>query len=367
MHRPRISVPAHARWLILLLLLAATIAAIRAPLPNPGAAPVSGPAATLPELVSTFSIVAFDADTGDLGVAVQSKFFAVGPVVPFAAAGIGAVATQSYANTSYGPRGLDMLRDGLDPQEVIDRLIADDPDRGLRQVGLIDAAGVAVNYTGDACIPFAGGRVGDHFTVQGNILAGPEVLDAMAATFAATAGDLAARMVAALAAGQTAGGDMRGRQSAALLVVREGGGYGGFNDRFIDLRVDDHATPIRELQRLLDIRHGQLLGDEGQRLIQAHADASAAERAALLEQAIEAFTEASRLNPADGWGWMNLAAAQLVAEAPEAAAAAGVQALRADPWIKTAIMQGIFGSVSVVEELLADSEFRKVWETISIR
>ncbi len=200
---------------------------------------------------STFSIVAYDPETGDLGVAVQSKFLAVGAVVPYARANVGAVATQSYANLLYGPQGLALLEQGLAPEEVIQRLTEADPDARLRQVGIVDARGRAAAFTGEGCFPWAGHRVGPNVAVQGNILVGPETVDAMYETFLSARGDLADRLVAALAAGQEAGGDRRGQQSAALLVVREGGSYGGYTDRYIDLRVDDHPQPIAELARLL--------------------------------------------------------------------------------------------------------------------
>ena len=173
-------------------------------------------------------------------------------------------------------------------------------------------------------------------------------------------------MVAALAAGQEAGGDVRGRQSAALLVVREGGGYGGFNDRFIDLRVDDHEIPIGELQRLLDMRHAQLLGEEGARVMEDAVAASPADRTALLQQAIAAYSDATRLDPANGWHAMSLATAHLAAGDLDAAVSSAVGALQADPWIKTGILRG-FGSLDVVEELLEADEFRRAWEKIQIR
>lgn len=204
-------------------------------------------------LPSTFSIVALDPETGDLGVAVQSKFLAVGAVVPYARAGVGAVATQSYANLLYGSDGLQLLAEGLAPEEVINRLTGADSEARLRQVGLVDARGRSAAFTGEGCFEWAGHRTGPNVAVQGNILTGPETVDAMYETFLEAKGDLAARLVAALAAGQEAGGDRRGQQSAALLVVREGGSYGGFTDRYIDLRVDDHPRPIEELARLLDL------------------------------------------------------------------------------------------------------------------
>lgn len=202
---------------------------------------------------STFSIVAVDLATGELGVAVASKFLAVGAVVPWARAGVGAVATQSYANVSYGPTGLELMAAGYSAGETLARLLADDPERELRQVGIVDARGGTATFTGSACHAWAGGRTGPGYAVQGNILTGPEVVDAMAHAFETTDGPLAVRLLAALAAGDAAGGDRRGKQSAALLVVKERGGYGGYTDRFIDLRVDDHPEPVAELQRLYGI------------------------------------------------------------------------------------------------------------------
>ncbi len=203
--------------------------------------------------VATFSIVGYDTETGDLGIAVQSKFFAVGSVVPWAEAGIGAIATQSWANTTYGPNGLKLLKSGLSAKQSLERLIADDPGRATRQVGIVDAKGNVANYTGDECNEWAGAVSGKHYTAQGNILAGEDVVKAMGKAFEETKGELADKLMAALFAGQEHGGDTRGQQSAALLVVREQGGYGGFNDRYIDLRVDDAEKPIEELQRLLEI------------------------------------------------------------------------------------------------------------------
>ena len=208
--------------------------------------------------VATFSIVGYDAETGALGIAVQSKFFAVGSVVPWAEAGVGAIATQSWANTTYGPNGLKLLKSGLSADQTLERLIADDPGHATRQVGIVDAKGNIANYTGDECNAWAGAVSGKHYTVQGNILAGEAVVKGMAKAFEATDGELADKLMAALFAGQEAGGDTRGQQSAALLVVQAGNGYGGFNDRYIDLRVDDAEKPIEELQRLLEI-HKQLV------------------------------------------------------------------------------------------------------------
>lgn len=202
-------------------------------------------------LVATFSIVARDPDSGDLGVATQSKFLAVGSIVPWAQAGAGAVATQANANFTYGPDGLALLASGLPAEVALQRLISADPERAHRQLGIVDARGGSATFTGDACFAWAGGIAGPNFACQGNILAGEDTVTAVAETFVTGNGPLAERLVSVLAAGQAQGGDSRGQQSAALLVVRAGGGYGGNNDRYIDLRVDDHPQPIDELARVL--------------------------------------------------------------------------------------------------------------------
>jgi uncharacterized Ntn-hydrolase superfamily protein len=203
--------------------------------------------------VTTFSLVACDPRSGDLGVAVASKFLAVGAVVPWARAGVGAVAAQAWANTSYGPRGLDLLAAGKSPKEALDTLIQEDNQAEHRQAGIVDAQGHSATWTGHECHSWAGGIAGPNFAAQGNILVGEATIAAMAETFQHEKGSLWRRMLAGLAAGQRAGGDSRGQQAAALLVVREHGGYGGFNDRMIDLRVDDAVHPIDELAHLLDI------------------------------------------------------------------------------------------------------------------
>ncbi len=202
----------------------------------------------------TFSIVGADPRTGEVGVAVASKFLAVGSVVPFAQAGIGAVATQSYANTTYGPRGLQLMRQKVEPQKIINRITRDDPQREQRQVGIVDAQGRSATFTGKNCIRWAGGIAGKNFAAQGNILTGEAVVKAMVQAFQNTQGELALKLMAALEAGEQAGGDSRGKQSAAILVARPNGGYGGFDDRYIDLRVDDHPEPIQELRRLLNLQ-----------------------------------------------------------------------------------------------------------------
>lgn len=206
------------------------------------------------QVVSTFSIVAYDPGTKEWGIGVASKFLAVGHVVPWAKAGQGAVATQSFANTTYGPEGLKLLAQGAPASEVIKVLTDADPMRANRQLGIVDQAGEAATFTGEKCLPWAGGKTGDFYACQGNILKGPEVIENMAKTFESTKGPLAWRIMDALAAADEAGGDIRGRQSAAILVVKEGGGYAGLNDRMIDFRVDDHQTPIVELERILGLK-----------------------------------------------------------------------------------------------------------------
>src|SRR5438309_5038486 len=211
---------------------------------------------------STFSIVAFDPKTKDLGVAVESKFVAVGAVVPIAAARVGAIATQASANTAYGPKALAMLKRGGLPKDIVKRLLESDKEAAQRQVGIVDARGRAASYTGKECFAWAGHVVGKNFAAQGNILAGADVVKAMAHSFEMTEGDLPVRLLAAMSAGQRAGGDKRGQQSAALLVVRERGGYGGFNDRWIDIRVDDHPEPIEEMMRVFNVYDVTLLNRE---------------------------------------------------------------------------------------------------------
>jgi uncharacterized Ntn-hydrolase superfamily protein len=203
--------------------------------------------------VATFSIVARDPATGELGVAVQSKFIAVGAVVPWAKGGVGAVATQSYANTTYGPKALERLAKGEAPAAVLEALTAEDPGKDRRQAGIVDAQGKSATFTGTKCNAWAGGLAEPDFCVQGNILAGEAVVQGMAKAFKEAQGDLGDRLLAALLAGQDAGGDVRGQQSAALLIVRDGWGYAGLNDRYRDLRVDDHADPIGELKRVYDL------------------------------------------------------------------------------------------------------------------
>jgi uncharacterized Ntn-hydrolase superfamily protein len=203
----------------------------------------------------TFSIVAFDPDEQAWGVAVASKFLAAGAVVSWAQAGAGAVATQAYARVSFGPNGLAMLAEGKSAQETLDRLLEGDPGQADRQVGIVDLHGGTAAHTGMKCFAWAGHRIGVGFTCQGNILTGPETLEAMAETFMTATGELADRLTVALRAGDLAGGDRRGKQSAGVVVVRKDGGYGGDNDRYLDLRVDDDPEPVVKLQTLVTSHH----------------------------------------------------------------------------------------------------------------
>jgi uncharacterized Ntn-hydrolase superfamily protein len=202
----------------------------------------------------TFSIVACDLEDKAWGIAVASKFPAVGAVVPWARAEAGGVATQSFANTSFGPRALEMMAAGLSAEETLAKLLMDDGERELRQVGLVDAQGGAASFTGSGCFPWAGGVTAGGYAIQGNILAGAGVVPAMEKKFLSVKGNLPSRLHAALLAGDRAGGDKRGRQSAAIYVVKPKGGYGGFNDRWIDYRVDDHEDPVPRLGELIELQ-----------------------------------------------------------------------------------------------------------------
>jgi len=200
--------------------------------------------------VATYSLCAWDPERGESGVVVQSKFLAVGSIVSWAEAEVGCVATQAWANPRYGPEGLALLREGRTADEVVQGLVGADDGRDDRQLGVVDARGGSATFTGAACFDWAGGRTGPGWSAQGNLLVSGATVDALAETFAASSGPLAERLLAALAAGEAAGGDRRGRQSAALLVVRREGGYGGMSDVAVDLRVDDDPEPIEELARL---------------------------------------------------------------------------------------------------------------------
>lgn len=202
----------------------------------------------------TFSIVAYDKNTGELGVAVQSKFICVGAIVPWAKVEIGAIATQAMANVSYGPKGLELLKSGLGASEVLQKLINADEEKEHRQVAIIDTKGGVDAFTGKECFEWAGHIVGDSYSVQGNILISEDTVESMAKAYETTKGDISDKLLASLGAGGAEGmGDRRGKQSASLLVVREGGSYGGYTDRLVDIRVDEHLEPIKELKRVFDL------------------------------------------------------------------------------------------------------------------
>jgi uncharacterized Ntn-hydrolase superfamily protein len=211
-------------------------------------------------VVATYSIAACDLEASQWGVATQSKFLAVGSVVPWAEPEVGAIATQAYANPRYGPNGLQLLREGFSAEEVVERLTAADDGREHRQLGVVDGHGGSASYTGSECYAWAGGRTGPCFAAQGNILVSEATVDALAATFAGSEGrPLAERLIESLAAGQAAGGDSRGQQASALLVVERDGGYGKLSDILVDLRVDDHPRPVDELARLYGL-HDAIFG-----------------------------------------------------------------------------------------------------------
>jgi len=281
--------------------------------------------ASVQQPIATFSIVARDPATGELGVAVASRFFAVGSVVPWAKAGVGAVATQSFANTTYGPRGLDLLERGATPAQALAILQRDDGDRDQRQVGIVAADGASITFSGKGCNPWAGGRSGKDYAIQGNILTGEPVVAAMEKAFLASRGTLADRLYASLAAGDAAGGDSRGHQSAALLVVKAKAGYGGFSDRAIDIRVDDHADPFRELKRLLDYAQMNYAWNEGW-------TAFTEKR---FDAALVAQERAARLGPQNGEVLYDLAVIRLAAGKRAEALDALDKALRANPKLAT--------------------------------
>jgi uncharacterized Ntn-hydrolase superfamily protein len=215
-------------------------------------------------LIATYSIAACDRDAGQWGVATQSKFLAVGSVVPWAEPGVGAIATQAYANPRYGPEGLALLREGLSADEVVERLTSADDGRDNRQLGVVDGQGRAASFTGSECMDWAGGRTGSSYAAQGNILVSAETVDAIAETFEQSSGPLAERLIDCLDAAQAAGGDRRGQQSAALLVVEKDGGYAGLSDVVVELRVEDHERPLEELRRIYGL-HQAIFGHTPER------------------------------------------------------------------------------------------------------
>ena len=234
----------------------------------------------------TYSIVARDAQTGELGVAVQSHYFQVGPVVPWAVAGVGAIATQSMVNVSYGPVGLEMLRNGFSAEQTLRALTTGDAMPEVRQAAIVDASGRVAAHTGAKCIPAAGHRTGDGYSCQANLMEKDTVWDAMAEAFEAAEGSLALRLMAALDAAEAEGGDIRGKQSAAMLVVRGEPTGKSWEDRTVDLRVEDHPEPLSELRRLLTIRRAYDADTEADHFDQAgNSSAAKAKR-------VEAFKNA---------------------------------------------------------------------------
>jgi uncharacterized Ntn-hydrolase superfamily protein len=294
MERVRTAVPG---WIGALALVAAALAA-------PCAA--SGPAVPT---AATFSIVAADTVEHEWGVAVSSRILAVGSIVPYGAAGVGAVATQAAANPAFGPQGLAFMERGSPAADALKRILRTDRDNRIRQLALIDARGEVAVYTGDGCEQWAGSIQGEAFSVQGNFLAGPSVLDAMARAYRETEGSLAERLIAALAAGEEEGGDSRGKQSAAVLVVKAGGGYGGGNDRLVDLRVDDDPAPVAELARLYRLHAAYYLPAVHVRLgdqylaakDREHAEREYAQVIHLYRDAIAAFPQDARLPNGLAW------------------------------------------------------------------
>lgn len=251
--------------------------------------------------VHTFSIVARDPQTGEMGVAVQSHYFSVGPIVAWAEAGVGAVATQSLVEVSYGPKGLEQLRQGKTPSDVMHDLLKKDEQRDVRQVAMVDAKGQVAAWTGPKCIEAAGGESGEGFSVQANLMANDSVWPAMAKAFREANGDLAERMLVALEAGQKAGGDIRGQQSAAIVVVKGTSSGQPWRDRVFDVRVEDHARPIEELRRLVRLQRAYRFEDAGDEasaksLTSADAGDEAAAKAHT-EEAMKAYSEAAALAP----------------------------------------------------------------------
>lgn len=283
----------------------------------------------LTSLVATFSIVAFDPSTRDLGVAVHSRYFSVGSVVPWAKAGVGGIATQSFVNVSYGSHGLQLLKDGFTVDEVVETLTSQDAGRAFRQVGIIDANGKVAAFTGESCLRWAGSKLGTNYVALGNILAGEEVVNNMGKRFETTRDDLGGKLVAALEGGEDAGGDIRGRQSASLLVVRENQGRGGYGDRYLDLRVEDHPDPIGELRRLLDLSRVYYLIDQSEDEF-TKGD---------FENALLSIKKAISLNPNIDEAYIDLALTYLKLGRTKEAEKVFKKALRINPKLKRLINQ----------------------------
>jgi len=297
-------------------------------------------------LASTFSIVAFDPAIKDLGVAVQSRYFSVGPIVPWAEAEVGAIATQSFVNVSYGPKGLQLLREGLTVDEVIEKLTREDEGREFRQLGIIDAKGNAAAYTGKKCLEWAGSKIGKYYSAQGNILANENVVKNMGKKFETSKGDLADKLIAALEGGEKAGGDARGRQSAAILVVRKNKGRAGYGDRLTDLRVEDHPNPIAELKRLLSLHRVYYLIDQAEEMLVLGE----------VEKAVSTIKKAIELNPNSDDAYLDLGMMYMKIGEEEKAINAFQKALRINPNMKVVVKQlPKLGLMEASEEL-----FRKL-------
>ena len=288
------------------------------------------------EIVATFSIVGRDPATGELGVAVQSRAFRAGAVVSYARAGVGAVATQAAANQTYGPRGLELLELGLTPDEVVEHLTGSDPGRDRRQLAVIDDEGRVRAYTGSATSAWAGHIEGDNFSVQGNILAGEAVVRAMAEAFESSDGPLALRLMDALDAGEAAGGDARGKQAGGVLVVRPIGDSGRTSDRWVDVRVDDHPEPFRELRRLVNMSISRIHSREARAL-------AAAGR---FDEAVAAQREAIAIVPGEDQLIYGLARLHARAGDAEGAVAALADAIAIDArWRELAASQADFDNI----------------------
>lgn len=294
--------------------------------------------------VNTFSVVGYDPANGDWGVAVASRYFSVGAVVPWAEAGVGAIATQANVNVGYGPRGLELLRQGLSGKDVIAKLLAEDrfPPTDGRQVAVIDGKGNVAAYTGPNAPKWAGDRQGRTWSAQGNILVGPQVVEAMGKAFEATEGELAEKLFAALKAGDDAGGDSRGKQSASMLVVRKGGGRNINNDRYIYVNVDDNPRPIPELRRLLDLNLGLLYSEKYGRL----------RSAGKLREARDAAALAARYMPTAN-SFFLLGVADYNAGDKDAALADFRKAIGLDPTLR----QRFTGNSAAMRTILEDKEF----------
>ncbi len=299
--------------------------------------------------VNTFSIVAYDPVNGDWGVTVASRYFAVGAVVPWAEAGVGCIATQANVNVGYGPRGLELLKQGLTARQVLEKLLAEDqfPPTDGRQVAIIDRNGNIATYTGPNAPKWAGDRQGKNWSAQGNILVGPQVPEAMGRAFEATPGELAEKLFAALKAGDDAGGDSRGKQSASMLVVRKGGGRNINNDRYIYINVDDNPQPIPELRRLLDINLGWLYQEKAGRL----------RAAGKSREARDAAAKAVHYMPSAG-AWMSLGIVDYSLGDKQAALSDFRKALELEPGVRAQFATNLGGRGGQrMRVILEDKEF----------